>query len=162
MKKPDFRSLLANRLSDFVRLKRLGGVDPANQIELLRYFDRFLAQERFRGAGPTPELIERYLIGIKHLDPGTRDNRLSVVRQFCRYLRLFDPACYIPEPLLRRGQKPSRLPHLYADTEIRALIQAARELPPAGSLRPETYHTLFGLLKDRKNKRCFTRKSVKA
>lgn len=146
MKNPEFQSVLADRLSDFLRLKRLGGVDPNNQVELLGPFDRFLEQERFRGSSPTPEVVERYLATTKHLHPGTRANRLSVVRQVCRYLRQFEPECYIPDRTFKRERRPSRIPHIFSDTEIRALLQAAGDLRPADSLRPQTYVTLFGLL----------------
>jgi integrase len=69
-----------------------------------------------------------------------------MLRQFCRYLRQFEPQCFVPE------QKPWRLParrrtaHIFSETEIQALLRAARALPPSGSLRARTYFTLFGLL----------------
>lgn len=146
MQKSAFRSVLADRLSDFVSLKRLGGVDPGNQIELLRPFDHLLEQERFRGSWPTPVLVERYLATTKHLHPGTQANRLSVVRQFCRYLRQLEPECYIPDATFKWARRPSRLPHIFSETEIRSLLRSAGDLAPANSLRPETYVTLFGLL----------------
>ena len=37
-------------------------------------------------------------------------------------------------------------PHIYRDDEIVDLLTAARRLGPAGSLRPFTYETLFGLM----------------
>ena len=146
MQTPAFRSVLADRLSDFVKLKRLGGVAPQSQIALLGPFDRFLEQERFRGSWPTLQVVERYLATTKHLHPGTRANRLSVVRQLCRYLRQFEPECYIPDRTSKRERRPSRLPHIFSDAEVRALLQAAGDLRPANSLRPQTYVTLFGLL----------------
>jgi integrase len=37
-------------------------------------------------------------------------------------------------------------PYIYSPAEVRAILQAARRLSPAGSLRPATYATLIGLL----------------
>jgi hypothetical protein len=49
MPESNFLSALADRFSDFLTFRELGGVNPRSQIQLLRYFDRFLAQERFQG-----------------------------------------------------------------------------------------------------------------
>ena len=48
----NFLSALADRFSDYVTFRRLGGVDSHSQILLLRYFDRFLYQQGFRGQWP--------------------------------------------------------------------------------------------------------------
>jgi integrase len=144
MKAPDFLSVLADRFSDYVTFRRLGGVDPRRQTALLRFFDRFLDQVGFRGRWPTPKVIERYVLAIQHLHPATRASRFSVVRQFCRYLSQFEPRCYVPEKLQLR--QPSYVPHIYSDSEVRALLQAARKLSPEDSLRPKTYYSLIGLL----------------
>jgi site-specific recombinase XerD len=144
MKAPDFLSVLADRFSDFVTFRRLGGIDPRRQTALLRFFDRFLDQEGFRGRWPTPKVIERYVFSIRHLHPATRASRFSVVRQFCRYLSQFEPQCSVPERLHLR--RPSYVPHIYSESEVRALLQAAQQLPPVDSLRPKMYFTLFGLL----------------
>ena len=80
MKNPNFVSVLADPFSDYVTFRHLGGVDPDRQIGLLRFFDRFLDQESFRGRWPTPQVIERYIATTQHLHPGNRTNRFSVVR----------------------------------------------------------------------------------
>lgn len=146
MQEPNFLSVFAVRFCDFVTFRELGGVDSQNQIPLLRYFDRFLVREGLQGRWPTREVIGRYAATGEHLLPGTQENRLSVVRQFCRYLRQFEPECFVPEPRLTRRRRPYRLPHIYTENEMKAMLQAARELPPVGSLRSKTYFTLFGSL----------------
>lgn len=146
MREPEFLSILSERLADFVTFRRLGGVESHSQIRLLEYFDRFLYQEGFQGRWPTREAVERYMATTQHLHPGSRVNRFSVLRQFCHYLRQFEPQCFVPERMVRRGRTASRVPHIYAETQIKAMLTAAQELPPPGSLRPKTYFTLFGLL----------------
>lgn len=141
-----FQSVLADHLSDFVTFKRLGGRDYRSQIRLLEYFDRFLCQEGFAGPWPTFDLVQHYLASTKHLEPRGRCNRFSVVRQFCSYLRQFEPLGYVPEKKLLRERRASRLPHIFTEREIKAVLEAARDLPPSGSLRPQTYSTFFGLL----------------
>ena len=141
-----FLSALGPRFSDFLAFRRVGGIDSKSDRELLRYFDRFLAQQGFRGPWPTREVITAYLASIGHLNPRTQENRLSLIRQFCRYLGQFEPQCFVPEDLLPRRPPRSRDAYLFSETEIQAILQAARALPPPGSLRPKTCATLFGLL----------------
>ena len=146
MNLPDFLSVFAHRFSDFLDYRRLGGVDSSSQLQLLRHFDRFLYQQGFDGPWPSREVVERYRETARHLHPGTRENRVSLVRQFCRFLRQFEPECFVPEKTLLRQKNPLQLPHIYSQSEIQAMLRAARELLPTNSLRPKTYFTLFGLL----------------
>ena len=146
MENRGFLSVLADRFSDFVRFRRLGGVGARNQIKQLRPFDSFLHTEGFQGRWPTREVVEGYVATTEHLHPGTRGNRLSAVRQFCRYLRRFEPQCYVPERMPTLERRPPRVPHIFSEDEIKELLTTALDLPPAGSLRPKTYSTLFGLL----------------
>jgi integrase len=142
----DFLSALAPRLDDFLALLRAGGRDAKSQCVLLRYLDRFVHQQHFTTPWLTREVVDEYLRSTAHLNPRTRDNRWCMLRQFCRYLRQFEPQCFVPE------QKPWRLPartrtaHIFSEREIQAMLCAARALPPSGSLRANTYFTLFGLL----------------
>jgi integrase len=146
MPDPTFVSVLAGRFSQFVTFRRLSGLDFSSQSRLLGYFDRFVHQQNFRGLWPSGEVIERYVATTQGLSPGSRANRFCVVRQFCRYLRQFEPHCYVPEEMLPLERRPARVPHIYTEGEITAILAAASDLPPRDSLRPKTYSTLFGLL----------------
>jgi integrase len=146
MHDPVYTSALADRFSQFVAYKRLGGTDYHSPTRLLGYFDRFLHQEKFQGSWPTRQIIQRYGATSKGLSPGSRENRFSVVRQFCRYLRQFEPDCYVPDEILPRRRRPDRIPYIFKETDISAMLAAALDLPPHDSLRPKTYSTLFGLL----------------
>lgn len=146
MSQPVFASVLADRFMDFVTFRRSGGADYHGRAKVLSYFDRFLCQQGFDAPYPTRAIIDRYVTSLNRLRPNTRSNRLSVVRQFCSYLRQFEPQCSVPEPGSRAGQQPARTPHIFTDDEIKALLVAAHDLSPPGSLRPRTFSTLFGLL----------------
>ena len=115
-------------------------------MRLLLYFDRFLRQRLATEPCLTREITQAYQETLGQLHPRSRDNRCSVVRQFCEYLSRTDPRCYIPER--RRGIRPqdARRPHIYSVSEVQKLLAAAAQLPPPNSLRPHTYRTLLGLL----------------
>lgn len=72
--------------------------------------------------------------------------RLDIVRRLARHLAVFDTATEIPPEGLLGPSYRRRTPHIYSDTEIATLLQAAAHLEPAKGLRPVTYKTLFGLL----------------
>lgn len=139
-------SCLAAPIANLIKLRRLAGTDYASQARLLEYFDRFLVQQKVTETRLSREIIEAYLQSLAGLAPRSRGNRFCVVRQLCRYLARTDPLGYIPEPLQTPSSSAAHTPYIFHRNEIRALLAAASELPPHGSLRPQTYRILLGLL----------------
>jgi len=146
MNAPELHSCLAGPLQRFIELRRLAGTDYDSQARLLGYFDRFLDERGLTEPRLTRETIEAYQQTLGRLRPRTRDNRCSVVRQFCEYLSRTAPQCYVPERQRGTRSENARPRHLYTVPEIQRLMAAAGKLPPADSLRPQTYRTLLGLL----------------
>jgi integrase len=70
--------------------------------------------------------------------------RLSAVRGFARYLHTLDSRTQVPPPGLIPGRQQRATPYLYCDTEIRAVITAARGL--SHPMLAATYPALIGLL----------------
>lgn len=70
--------------------------------------------------------------------------RLGVARCFAKHRRAFDPRTEVPPPDLIPCRTTRRLPHLYTETEIAALIGGARRLRPP--IMAATYETILGLL----------------
>ena len=139
-------SPLATQIQHFINLRRLSGTDYHSQAQLLGYFDRFLLGQQLREPRITQETAERYLTSLCRLAPRTRSNRFCVVRQLCQYLARSDPLGYVPEPLRVVPSRGAHQPYIYSSSELKALLKAASQLPPAHSLRPHTYRTLLGML----------------
>ena len=141
-----FRSPLAPRLQAFLETRRAGNGDRGlSSQKILLYLDRFLMGEMKPGQPLTREIAERWNQSMAHLNPNTRINRLSVLRQFCLYLSHFDPrTCIIYRSYLPRRSRPA--PYIYTRAEIRKIMAAAEKLGPPGSLRPIVVSTLIGLL----------------
>lgn len=76
----------------------------------------------------------------------TRAKRLATIRVFARYLRAEDPRHEIPPDGVFCGHQRRQTPYIFTDEEIELLVEYAARLGPPGSLRPETFATLFGLL----------------
>ncbi len=70
--------------------------------------------------------------------------RLGIVRGFADYLRTIDPDTEVPPRDLLPARQQRVAPYLYCDTDIAALMTAARSLNPP--LRAATYETFIGLL----------------
>lgn len=120
-----------------------------------------------RSLGFKIERYDRYLAGfVAHLEssgqrfitaaaalqwatqPGggskTKAQRLTAVRKFAEYVRTIDPRTEIPAPDLLPCRKERYRPRLYTPDDIRALVNAARQL--GGTLKSDTYAALVGLL----------------
>jgi integrase/recombinase XerD len=75
-----------------------------------------------------------------------RHNRLQTIRRFARFISAEDPRHEMPPEGLFCGRRQRPMPYLFSDDEIQQLLGVASRLGPQGSLRPQTYSTLFGLL----------------
>jgi len=69
-----------------------------------------------------------------------------VVIRFARFSHAEDPRHEIPPARVLYGQRRPLTPYLFSDADIQALLAQAARLGPSGSLRPQTYSTLFALL----------------
>lgn len=111
----------------------------------LRSFARFAD-----GAGPAEHLTEALACNwartTRQANRFTWGRRLDVLRGFARYCLRTDPATEpIPTGLFGATHR-RRVPHIFTEAELVALIDAAGRLPPVGSLRPATCQCIFGLL----------------
>lgn len=142
-----FSSVLATQLTAYVALRRSLGYEFRGQVYLLRQFDRVVAREMPTPGPVSREVVAAYLRSLAHLRPTTRRVRLSMIRQFLRYLQQSEPATYIPERTMEPGHAAPRHPYIFSEAEIRALMQAAHHYPARYRARRWLLHpTLFGLL----------------
>lgn len=137
---------LGKLMKRHLQLRRSLGYELRTAEIVLDQFDTYSAKSFPGSKVVTRPMIAGYLQKISGLHPVTRHHQLSVLRQFCRFLFQLDPENYIPEAHLLPAAKSGFQPHIYTANEVVQLMDAARRLPPAGSLRPHTYSTLIGLL----------------
>jgi len=148
MSKPfSFGSWLAPYFDRFVTLRRASGAGYETQARLLRAFDCFLKKEC-----PQPplsrEVLRRYLASLDRLSPRGRNNVVSVLWPALGHALMHGAEV---EELPERSPRPPRYwrerpPRILSLEEVEGLLDAARKLPPLGSLRPATTVTLLGLL----------------
>lgn len=141
------RISLQARIDDYLAERRRLGFVLRSRGSLLAGFARYVEGRHHQGP-LTVELMADWARQDKRNSgtPETWAYRLAVLRRFARYLKQFEPDTEVPDELLF-GPEPGRVaPHIYREEEIVDLLAAARRLGPAGSLRPMTYETLFGLM----------------
>ncbi len=138
---PDLRV----HLDRYLRLRRELGSMGVTSERLLADFGRFIEVQAISGPITARLAVQWACSPLGHWNPGGQRRRLSAVRSFLRHLRAVIPETEVPGPgLLARSTRHQ--PHIYSESEIAALINAARSLSPSDSLRPQTFSTLIGLL----------------
>lgn len=146
---PPFTSSLADQLQAYVALKRALGRKLVNAERVLRHLDRFLARQFPAVADLSVPVLEAWMAESPSLKPQSRAVRLRVVRQFCLYRRRTSPEAFVPDPVrdwaLWPVRVPRRVPFIYSTDQIRALLQAALEIP-ATSRNPHRPRTVFTIL----------------
>ena len=134
--------MLSQSIDAYLALRRAVGHDLENEGYFLRSFARF-ASERGETHVRTHSAVE-WASGAP--SPQERERKLRTVARFAQHARAEDPGHELPPIHVFAHHQVRRLPRIYSTDEVRRLLEAASRLGPAGSLRPHTFTTLFGLL----------------
>ncbi len=137
-------SELALLLEEYLATRRALGNRLVLPGRLLKRFVDFAVQDEIPFI--TTECALQWATEPRDAQPAQWANRLSMVRGFARYAHGVDPRHEVPPQGLLSGRYRRRAPYLYRDTEVAALIAAARALSGTTGLRPLTYATMLGLL----------------
>lgn len=133
---------LAEAVHEYLALRRALGFKLRRATWLLPQFVSYL--QAHGSAVITTALALRWARLPSDITPEWLAVRLGVVRRFAEHHRAFDPRTEVPPAGLLLYRTERRTPHLYADSEIAALMRQARCLPDP--LLSATYTTLIGLL----------------
>ena len=134
---------LMEHVERYVSLKRVTGRTFGDQEKQLRDYAAY-AEERG----------DDRILASTVLDWATRTSsnrqgqyRLRTVCAFATVLQAEDDHHEVPHPdALGKQINRRKPPHLPSKAQIRAIMEAALSLPPAGSLTPLTFHTIIGLV----------------
>jgi integrase len=127
---------------NYVAVRRAGGVEIKKVEGLLRSFARF-ATSRGEAYVRTATAIDwANLAGTV----AQRDERLKMVCRFARFMRAEDGQHESPPPNHFAYHKTRRPPYIYSPAEISRLMDATLHIGIPGSLEPQAYTTLIGLL----------------
>lgn len=135
----------AVRVEAYLAYRRRHGFALTIAQTQLRSFARFADH-----AGPAEHLTVALACAwartTRQTNRFTWGRRLDVLRGFAHYCLRTDPATErVPRGLFGSTHR-RRVPHIFTEAELTALIDAAGHLPPAGKLRPATCQCVLGLL----------------
>ncbi len=125
--------------------RRCLGFDLKISGQVLMNFARFADAMEHRGP-----ITEDLALTWAHATTSDRAitwaRRIEIIRPFAKYLKQLYPDTVVPRCDLC-GRAHRRLaPHIYTEQELNELLAASAAMLPAGSIRPLTYETLFGLI----------------
>lgn len=139
------RGTMRSKVDAYLAERRQAGFALRIEGQQLASFARFVDVTGYRGP-LTIEIASRWATASQAGRRLTAARRIEVLRGLARFCRSWDGQSEIP-PLRLFGPGHRRLtPHIYRDTELCALMDAARGLPPAPGIRGETCATIIGLI----------------
>lgn len=141
-----FRSRFGTLMRRHLKLRRALGYLLKNADFTLRDFDCYLRQTHPQARRITRAIVVGYLETTQSLAPLSRHDHLTTLRQFCRFVFLFDQKTYIPEARLLPPGAIKVMPHIYSDQDLAALMREAGCLNARSALLPRTYTMILGLL----------------
>lgn len=134
-----------SRVEAYLVYRRRHGFELTIEATQLRSFARF-ADKTGTADHLTVALAIAWARASQRPSPLTWARRIEVLRGFARFCLREDAAT---ERLPRRLFGPTRrrlIPHIYTESEVGALLEAAKGLTPTEGLRPVTCRCVFGLL----------------
>lgn len=134
--------MLTQLVNRYLELRRSTGFGMRVQEYLLHNFASFATQR-----GET-HIRTRTAIEWAAQAPseGQRANRLGMLRVFARFARAEDPGHEVPSERVFSSRRVHYRPFIFSSDQLHELLVGASQLPPAGSIRPWTFTTLFSLL----------------
>jgi integrase/recombinase XerC len=135
--------MLIDDVTRYVALYRRLGRSFAEQSRTLHLFARFAAA---RGDSHVRVACVHDWCTTAS-SPNRARTCYDAVRRFAAFLNAEDPRHEMPPAgAFGRGKRPRPAPHLLQPGQVRAILDAALDLGPKGSISPHTFHCLFGLL----------------
>lgn len=135
---------LQQHLTEYVTARRALGTRLKEPAQTLRQFVRFLALRKTRFI--TIPLALEWSQRSRDVQPATWARKLSMVRQFARWVSVIDPRHQVPPRRLLNVRHRRGKPHIYSADEITRLMAEAGRLKSANGMRALTMRTLIGLL----------------
>jgi integrase len=135
---------LEQHLIEYVTARRSLGTRLEEPAKSLARFLKFLASRKARFI--TTQLALEWAQQSRNVQRATRARKLSMVRQFARWMSVVDPRHEIPPRRLLDVRHRRGKPHIYSDEEICRLMAEATRLKSSNGLKPLTLATFIGLL----------------
>lgn len=138
------KSIFADRLSDYVKLRRGLGLKFEHQAAILGAFDSSLHKQSYGG-----QLTQKLALDFAgdNTDGTVTEcaRRYQVVRHFSEYLATFDPDTPRLDPKALRRPRTRPPPYIYTEEELARLLHEALHISRRSPIRGISLHAMVGL-----------------
>jgi len=134
-----------SRVENYLAYRRRHGFELTIDATQLQSFARF-ADEIGTAEHLTVALAVAWARSSRRPNQLTWARRIEVLQGFSRFCLRDDPMTEILPRGLFGPSRRRRVPHIYTEAELGALLEAAKDLAPTDGLRPVTCRCVFGLL----------------
>ena len=147
---PRFQSVLSALMEKFLQEKHACGYAYHEATRILRHLDSFLVQEGLATYELPVCVARKWLAKIAHESARTHQQRITVFRQFSRFLVRLGYSAYVPDSSLAARNRSTFVPRMLSDEELRKFFQALDALEPTARsplrhlVMPEVFRLLYG------------------
>jgi integrase/recombinase XerD len=144
-----FQSVLAPFIERFLQEKHACGYAYHEPIRILHRFDEFLVREGLATLELPRSTVRNWLAKKPHESAATQQQRITIVRQFTKFLLQTGYPAYVPDSTLG-VRKSTFVPRMLTDEELRKFFHAVDALEPTARsplrhlVMPEVFRLLYG------------------
>lgn len=135
---------LQHHLAQYIAARRALGTRLKEPAQTLLQFIKFLTRKH--SAYITTPLALEWSQQSKNVQRATWARKLSMVRQFARWVHAIEPRHQIPPPRLLNVRHRRNPPHIYSDEQIVNLMVAASKLRSTKGMKASSLEVIIGLL----------------
>jgi len=145
----EFQSVLAPLIDRFLQEKRACGYDYHEPFRILHRLDDFLVQQGLEALELPRSVARNWLAKKPHESAATQQQRITIVRQFSKFLLTAGCPAYVPDATVA-ARKSIFVPRMLTEEELRKFFRAVDTLQPTARsplrhlIMPEVFRLLYG------------------
>jgi len=145
-----FQSVLSACMEKFLQERHACGYAYREQTRILRRLDDFLVREGLATHELPRSMAREWLAKKPHESSGNQQQRITLVRQFSKFLLRLGYSAYVPDSTLAARNPSTFVPRLLTDEELRKFFQTVDALEPTARsplrhlIMPEVFRLLYG------------------
>ena len=145
-----FQSVLSACMEKFLQEKHACGYAYHELTRVLRHLDHFLVEEGLATYELPGSTARKWLAKKAHESGRTQQQRITLVRQFSRFLLRLGYSAYVPDSTLAARNRSTFVPRMLSDEELRKFFRAVDALEPTARsplrhlIMPELFRLLYG------------------
>lgn len=145
----EFQSVLAPLMDRFLQEKRACGYAYHEPFRILHRLDDFLVQQGLETLELPRGLARNWLAKKPHESASTQQQRITVFRQFSKFLLTAGCPAYVPDATVA-ARKSIYVPRMLTEEELRKFFRAVDTLEPTARsplrhlIMPEVFRLLYG------------------